>query len=59
KYFLDINETAMDAAKLTRDFDLPPYFQCKKHTGEKMSLVLSVDPENPKEFKAKFVCPQQ
>lgn len=58
EYFLDINETAMDAAKLTRDFNLPPYFQCEKHTGEKLRLVLSAEPENPKEFKAKFICPK-
>ena len=58
QYFLDVNEVALDAAKLTKDFDLPPYFQCKKHVGEKMSLVLSANPENPKEFKARFVCPK-
>lgn len=58
KYLLDVNETALDAARLARDFDLPPYFQCKKHAGEKMSLVLSASSENSKEFKAKFVCPQ-
>lgn len=58
EYVLDINETAMDAAKLTRDFDLPPYFLCEKHAGEKLRLVLSAEPKTPKEFKAKFVCPK-
>jgi PleD family two-component response regulator len=59
KYFVDIDDTALDAAKLTKDFKMPPYFKCEKHPEEKMVLVLSEDPNNLKEFKAKFICPRE
>ncbi|MEK7627519.1 MAG: response regulator [Patescibacteria group bacterium] len=59
KYLLDVNEISLDAARLTRDFNFPPYLKCDKHSSEKMVLVLSADPENAGVFKAKFICPQE
>lgn len=59
KYFLDFDETALDAARLTKDFNFPPYLKCAKHPSEKMVLVLIADSENAGEFKAKFICPQE
>lgn len=59
KYFLNVDEIGLDAAKLTRDFNLPAYLRCERHYDEKMILSMSADPENPGEFKAKFICPQE
>lgn len=59
KYFFDIDDTAFDAARFTKDFNFPAYLKCEKHSSEKMILVLSVDPENPGTFRAKFICPQE
>ncbi|OWK26680.1 MAG: hypothetical protein US76_01530 [Parcubacteria group bacterium GW2011_GWA2_38_13b] len=59
KYFLDVNEIALDAARLTRDFNFLPYLKCEKHPSEKKVLSLSADPENVGIFKAKFICPQE
>lgn len=59
KYILNVDDTARDAAKLTKDLGFQPYFECKKHPGEKMVLVMSVNPEETGEFKARFVCPQE
>ena len=59
KYFIDVDETALDAARLTKDFNFSAYLKCDKHPDEKMILVLSADPENAGTFKAKFICPQE
>lgn len=59
KYFLAVDETAADIAKLTKDLGLPPYLECEKHPGEKMMLSVAPNPEQSGEFKAKFVCPKE
>ncbi len=58
-YLLKVDETAADAAKLTKDFGLPPYLECEKHPDEKMMLSVSPNPEHSGEFRAKFVCPKE
>lgn len=59
EYIIEIDDTARDAAKLTRDFNIQPYFKCEKHPDETMVLALSADSEKSGEFKARFVCPQE
>ena len=59
RYLVDVDDTALDAAKLTKDFKIQPYFKCEKHSNEKMVLALSENLEHPGEFNAKFVCPQE
>lgn len=59
EYFLEFNATAQDAAKLAREMDFPPYFECSK--GGKMILKLvpfGMEGEK-KVFRATFICPDE
>jgi len=59
RYFLNIDETALDAPRLLQDVSLPQGLICRDHPGEKMALALTIDKEHPGEFRASFDCPQQ
>lgn len=58
KYRLSVDEASLDAAKLTKDFGLLPYFRCEDHPDEKKVIELIPD-EKLGEFKARFICPQK
>ncbi|MBI2023987.1 response regulator [Candidatus Giovannonibacteria bacterium] len=57
KYILNVDETSLDAAKLTKDFGLLPYFRCEDHPDEKKVIEIIPDENKVGEFRAKFICP--
>jgi len=59
RYRLAVDDTALDVAKLSKDFGFMPYLECEDHHSEKKILVVWGNPERSGEFRAEFICPQK